>query len=153
MKLKNSIKKYFAYVGLLFMFNFFVLATVPSLVLAQEKAPAQSTNARCDKYKAQFQITSTDDPKKQTSILGDTPVFCSAADLLLKVINYILIISGTVTILFLMIGGFFYLTSAGAEEQTEKGKKILINSVIGLVVIVMSFAIVRIVSSLLSLGK
>ena len=62
-------------------------------------------------------------------------------------------ISGTVVILFLIYGGFIYLTSAGNDEAAEKGKKILINAVIGLVVIIMSTAIVTIVSGLLSGGS
>jgi hypothetical protein len=45
------------------------------------------------------------------------------------------------------------MTSAGNEEQAEKGRKILINSVIGLAVIIMSTAIVTIVASALTLGK
>ena len=73
--------------------------------------------------------------------------------LILFVINYIQLMAGIITVLFLMVGGVLYVTSAGSEEQAEKGRKILINSVIGLVVIIMSYAIVRVVSSIISLGK
>ena len=44
-------------------------------------------------------------------------------------------------------------TSAGNEEQSEKGKKILINSVIGLVVIILASAIVRIIAGLITGGQ
>ena len=54
-----------------------------------------------------------------------------------------------VFVIFLMVGGFWYLSSAGNEEQAEKGQKTITNSIIGLVVIIMAYAIVRIVAGLL----
>ena len=54
-------------------------------------------------------------------------------------------------VLFLIIGGFYYITSAGNEEQAEKGRKTLINSIIGLVVIILSYTIVRIVASTITI--
>ncbi len=79
--------------------------------------------------------------------------YCTASGLALFVINTLIGFSGVVAILFLIVGGFFYLTSAGNEEQSEKGKKILVNSVIGLVVIIMASAIVRILASVVTLGQ
>jgi len=79
--------------------------------------------------------------------------FCSASGLAIFVIDTLINFSGVVAILFLIVGGFFYLTSAGNEEQSEKGKKILINAVIGLVVIIMAAAIVRILASVVTLGQ
>src|SRR6185369_3776027 len=148
--LKNFFIKFFASFALLFVFNSLILSVVPATALAQTVAPPLSSKDRCEKFKDQFKVGSG---KNTINIIGDTPVFCSLSDTIVKVINFLLIISGTVTILFLMIGGFFYVTSAGNEEQAEKGKKILINSIIGLVVIIMSYAIVRIIAGTLSLGK
>lgn len=132
----------------IFTLSFFIaIQLLPVAALAQNKAPAQSTEDRCKAFKEGFKLTNN------TDIIGDKTVFCSATQLILSVITYVQIIAGTVTALFLMIGGFLYITSAGNEEQSEKGRKILINSVIGLVVIIMSYAIVRVISSLLTLGK
>jgi hypothetical protein len=149
----NPIKNFFGIVSLLCVLNALVLFVWPAAVWAQQKAPQISTSSRCDNYKAQFNLTSKDNPKATSSIIGDIPVYCSAADLLIPLINYSLGIAGTVTVLFLIVGGFWYLTSAGNEEQTEKGKKTLLNSVIGLVVIILAYTIVRVVSSTLTLGK
>lgn len=78
------------------------------------------------------------------------PKFCSATAILTWAINRLLVFAGTVTVLFLIVGGFFYVTAAGNEEQSEKGKKILVNSAIGLVIILMSATIVRIVAGTLT---
>jgi Type IV secretion system pilin len=148
----GKIKKIISILGLLAIFNFVIFAASPILALAQNQAAAQTTTSRCNQFKAGFTITSTNNPSQQTSIIGDIPVYCSAAQLAVLVINYALAISGTVTMLFLIIGGFMFVTSAGNEEQSEKGRKILTNAVIGMVVIIMAAAIVRIISSTLSLS-
>lgn len=76
--------------------------------------------------------------------------YCTASGLALFVIKTLINFSGVVAVMFLIVGGFFYLTSGGSEEQTEKGKKILINSIIGLVVIMLAYALVYIIGNLLT---
>lgn len=78
--------------------------------------------------------------------------YCTASGLALFAIKTLISFSGVVAVLFLIVGGFFYLTSAGNEEQIEKGKKIIINSVIGLVVVMLAYAIVRIIGGLITSG-
>lgn len=72
-------------------------------------------------------------------------VFCTAEDLITFVINGLLTLAGTVAVLFIILGGFRYMTAAGNEEASESGRKILMNAVIGLVIVVMAAAIVRVV--------
>ena len=50
---------------------------------------------------------------------------------------------------FLIIGGFRYITSAGNEETAEQAKKVIINAIIGVVVIILAFVIVRVISQAL----
>ncbi len=121
-----------------------------SLTARPTGAATLTDQQRCDAFKAQFNLTNNVNIVDAQAL----PIYCSASGLIVKVINYGLAFAGTVTVLFLMVGGFWYLTSAGNEEQAEKGKKTIINSLIGLVVIILSFAIVRIVAATLtSLGK
>ena len=56
--------------------------------------------------------------------------------------NYILGISGSVTLLFFIYGGVVLLTSGGAQERVTQGRTILVNSVIGLVIIFTSYMII-----------
>jgi hypothetical protein len=67
------------------------------------------------------------------------------ADLILTVINYLLILSGMIAVIALIVGGFWYITAAGNEEQVEKGRKAIVNAIIGLIVVILAYAIVNIV--------
>jgi hypothetical protein len=73
----------------------------------------------------------------------------SLKDLIVKVVKMLLGFAGAIAVVALIIGGYLYISSAGNEEQAEKGKKVIINSIIGLVVIILSYAIVSIVSTAL----
>ncbi len=66
-----------------------------------------------------------------------------------KAIDLFLYFAGVIAVIFLIIGGYWYITSAGNEESAEKGKKTLINSIIGLVVVILSYAIITVISGTL----
>ncbi len=110
-------------------------------------ATPQTTQQRCAAFKAQFGLSDG------TNISNGVPIYCSATTVITGEIQAAFAVAGLIAILFIMLGGFYYLTSGGNDEQAEKGKKILINAIIGLVVIIMSTAIVTIVSGLLSGGS
>ncbi len=56
---------------------------------------------------------------------------------------------GIVLVCFIVYGGFVWMTAAGRPDQVDKAKKILINAVIGLIIILMSWSIATfIISSL-----
>lgn len=72
---------------------------------------------------------------------------------LVKLIKLLLTLSGMISVLFLIVGGFWYMTSAGNEEQAEKGKNTITNFFLGLVIIIMAYSLVTIVNNLLTQGK
>ena len=80
-----------------------------------------------------------------TGLPNDT----SISGFILKIINIALGVAGLVAVLFLIIGGFRYINSAGNEETAEQAKKIITNAIIGIVVIILSFVIVRVISNAL----
>jgi|SRR3989344_4104104 len=84
-----------------------------------------------------------------TNLPGDT----SISGLIMRIINIALGVAGLVAVLFLIIGGFRYITAAGNEETAEQAKKIIINAIIGVVVIILSFVIVRVISNALITGQ
>lgn len=49
-------------------------------------------------------------------------------------------IAATIFIVMLLIGGIQYLTSMGNEEATTKAKKLLVDSVIGIVIVAVAYA-------------
>ncbi|HVY67398.1 MAG TPA: hypothetical protein VHA30_00660 [Patescibacteria group bacterium] len=79
---------------------------------------------------------------------------CSAGtnvnSLIHTVINWLLGIAFGIAVLFLIIGGFWYITSAGNEETAEKGKGTAINAIIGIIIIILSYVIINVVSNLVS---
>ncbi len=68
-----------------------------------------------------------------------------ATDLVTGFIQILLGFAGIVAVLFLIIGGFQYVTSGANEELAETGKKTISNAIIGLVIILLSYVIVRVV--------
>jgi hypothetical protein len=111
------------------------LAFVPLVSSAE-----QSAGQRCEVFKRSFKGIFDWVPER----------YCSIEALLMWVIQTGLMLVGGVTVLFLILGGFWYLTSAGNEEQAEKGRKTVTNSIVGLVVVIMSFVIVKVVTNLLT---
>ncbi len=80
-----------------------------------------------------------------------TGLNCGTTDanqLIKNVINWLLTIAFALAVLFLIIGGFWYITSAGNEETAEKGKTTAINAIIGIVIILLSYVIVNVVANL-----
>lgn len=67
--------------------------------------------------------------------------------LILSIINIILAVAGLIAVLILIIGGFRYVTSFGNEEAVKQAKGMIINAIIGIVIIILSFVIVRVVSN------
>lgn len=84
-----------------------------------------------------------------TGLPNDT----SISGFILKIINIALAVAGLVAVLFLIIGGFRYITSAGNEETAEQAKKIITNAIIGIVIIILSFVIVRVISNALTTNQ
>ena len=67
------------------------------------------------------------------------------ADLKETVLNIIRLVLGLMTLIAVVLiiyGGFVWLTAAGNEENVEKAKKIISAAVIGLIVILLAWAIV-----------
>lgn len=63
-----------------------------------------------------------------------------------------LLIVGSLAVLFLVYGGFRYITASGNEENAEAAKKIITNAILGLVIVILSFVIVTIISRILVTG-
>ena len=72
--------------------------------------------------------------------------YCSPNTLIIDVIRLIFTLAGITAILFIVIGGFRYIISAGNGEQAEKGQQILVNAVLGLVIILLAYTLVAVVS-------
>ena len=67
-----------------------------------------------------------------------------------KITSWVELFLGAVAVLFIIYGGFQYMTAAGNEKQAETAKQTLTYAVIGLIVILLATVIVQLVGSSLS---
>lgn len=77
----------------------------------------------------------------------------SASQLLVGIINILLALVGILAVLFLIIGGFRYVTAAGNEEQAEAAKKTITNAILGLVIVILSFVVIRVIAEALIFNR
>lgn len=61
---------------------------------------------------------------------------------MVNLISWVLSIVSLVAVSMIIIGGFQWLTSAGNEEKVEKAKKTISSAVVGIVVVILAWAIV-----------
>lgn len=65
----------------------------------------------------------------------------SVMDIIVRVVNAALSFLGVFLVGFIVYGGYMWMFSGGNQERVDKARKILINSVIGAVIVLMAFAI------------
>jgi hypothetical protein len=58
-----------------------------------------------------------------------------------NIINIALSFIGVVMLCYFLYAGFLYLTSAGSKDKVESAKKIMMSTIIGLLIVVASYAI------------
>lgn len=61
-------------------------------------------------------------------------------------INFILALAGLICVLFIVLGGYWYIIGS-AQGQTDKGKNTIIYAIVGLVITLMAWILVNIVQS------
>lgn len=77
---------------------------------------------------------------------GDTGLFTGElSEALTNIINAALTLVGVIALGTMVYGGFRWMTAAGSEEQVGEAKRILTAGVIGLIIIIISWAIVNFV--------
>jgi hypothetical protein len=67
----------------------------------------------------------------------------SIPQLLATIIGWMLLIAGAIAVIYLIWAGYQYITAAGDPEKATKAKNAIIHAVIGIIVIVLSYAILR----------
>ncbi|MBI5404632.1 MAG: hypothetical protein HY976_00225 [Candidatus Kerfeldbacteria bacterium] len=61
---------------------------------------------------------------------------------IVNIISWVLGILALVAVVMIIIGGFQWMTAAGNEEKIEKAKKVISAAVIGLIIVLLAWAIV-----------
>ena len=71
-------------------------------------------------------------------------------DIISRVLNLLLSFIGLLAIIGMVVGGIFYMTSAGDEERIEKGKTIITYSIVGISVALLGLVIVKAVATVIA---
>lgn len=85
-------------------------------------------------------INPTDQPGELAAATGGEG---SIRALVLKIVNYFLGFLGIVAVLMIVFGGITYVTAAGKQESIDNAKKIILYSLVGIIIILLAFAIVN----------
>lgn len=85
-------------------------------------------------------ISEVDNPRE---IVNATQGEQSLRQMVLKFVNFFLYFLGLVATVFVIYGGFLYITSQGDDGNVEKAKKILTYAAIGILIILISFALIN----------
>lgn len=74
---------------------------------------------------------------------------CTVANVVKNVINGIFGLLGAIAVIMIVYGGVIYMTGGSSKDGAEKGKKIITSAVIGLVIVLLSLAIIDLLFVLL----
>lgn len=70
---------------------------------------------------------------------------CSFEDLIGRIINFIFAVSLVLTPLMIIIAGFYFITAAGNPEKIKTAKDIILYTIIGLVIVLLSKGLVDVI--------
>ncbi len=108
---------------LFFVFNF----SLANTSAAPNLKDAFNSNLNSTAEKAAYKINPDD-----TDALADS---------INSMINIVLTLLGVIFIGLSVYGGFLYMTARGNEEQTKKGQSVIVQSLIGLIIVLSAYAI------------
>ncbi|MFH1048607.1 MAG: hypothetical protein V1732_03000 [Patescibacteria group bacterium] len=77
------------------------------------------------------------------------PGYCTIGEILTNATNWILALVASIIILIIVIGGLMYISSSGDEEKLRTSKNIIFYAVIGLGIILISYALITEVTDIL----
>ena len=135
--MKNLIKKI-----IIFSTSTFIGLSSLSFALA-----ADATTTQTDEVFHKFQYTNNGNATSKIGLVKALPE-ATWQQTITAVIKLLLNVTGAIALLALTAGGVMMVTAAGNTDQIDKAKKIITYSIVGLVIIAVSYAIVLGVSQL-----
>lgn len=85
--------------------------------------------------------------------IGDAAQLCQLEYIFANILGLVLGFAGVVLFIYLIIGGFKYITSGGNPQQAESAKNTITYAIGGLVVVVLSFFIINLVATFTGAGN
>jgi hypothetical protein len=131
----NLFKKLFALIGIVSVAGGMALTVPAHRAFAQ--AAGDPNAGKFSATKSKIPLLGTADFSKATD--GKTAIVTLANN----AISLILLIIGIVAVFYLIFAGFQYLTAGGDADKVKKARAGIVNAVIGIVIILSAFLIVR----------
>ncbi len=136
-----------------FQFLFLLIAGVAALspmVLVSEVQAQQQQNP-CGDFEQQGPLCVPKNPFEGSndSLVAQT----TATGLIATIIRLMLYFAGMVAVVFVIVGGYYYLTARGNEEQATKGRQTLVYALLGLSIVILSYVIVTVLTNQLTNGS
>lgn len=85
-------------------------------------------------------ITTQDMPGNINAAVGGET---SARALIVNIVNFFLFFLGLIATIMIIYGGVTYITAGGEQDKVDSAKKIIMYAVVGIIVVLLSFAIVN----------
>lgn len=95
-------------------------------------------------------INPADNPSR---VAGQTGGEGSFRNIILQIVNFFLGFLGLIAVIMVIYGGIQYVTAAGNQEQIDKAKKVIMYAIIGIIIVLISFALVNTVIQGAGLGQ
>lgn len=92
-------------------------------------------------------MVSADDIKNL--VVTIIPKSFTLEELVAKVTNLFLLLAGILAFFYLLYAGILYITSGNSPEQARKAQQAMINVLIGIIIIMVSYVLVRTVGSVI----
>lgn len=88
-------------------------------------------------------------PAKADVIFNSATNYPTVNALTDAIVNWFLSITAGLAILFLIIGGIYYVTAFGDDKRIEEAKKIITYAIFGLALILISYSVVATVNKII----
>jgi len=81
-------------------------------------------------------------PQDMPTAVGQAGGSKTLRELAVTIINYVLGFLGLIAVAMIIYGGVSYVTAAGDQTKVDNAKKVIMYAIIGLVIVILSYAIV-----------
>lgn len=95
--------------------------------------------------RAQAQATNRTDLFGSFNFLRGDP-----GDIVNNVLVWFLSLLGIIAVVYFVYGGVLYMTAGSDAEKATKGRTVIVNAIVGIIIILASFVIIRLVAGALS---
>ena len=92
-------------------------------------------------------LTPKDEVNKGITAAGGTATTTSLPTLIENIISVLLFVAGAVAVIMIILGGIRYITSNGDQAQVKAAKDTIMYAIIGLIVAILAYAIVKFIVS------